>query len=86
MGGNPPLGYKVKDRSLIINEEKNPIIMCIYDKFAETESYFMVTDFLNNSGYKTKIRHLKNREITCGRNFHPNTVLHILKIRIIKTA
>ena len=69
MGGNPPLGYEVKNRSLIINEEEKPIIQFIYEKFAETESYFMVTDLLNNSGYKTKIRHLKNGKVTGGGKF-----------------
>ena len=79
MGGNPPLGYSVKDRSLIINEEEKPIIKFIYEKFAETESYFMVTDLLNNSGYRTKIRHLSNGKTTGGGKFQPNAVLHILK-------
>ena len=79
MGGNPPLGYEVKDRSLIINEEEKPIIQFIYEKFAETESYFMVTDLLNNSGYRTKIRHLSNGKTTGGGKFQPNAVLHILR-------
>ena len=73
------MGYEVKDRSLIINEEEKPIIKFIYEKFAETESYFMVTDLLNNSGYRTKIRHLNNGKISGGGKFQPNAVLHILK-------
>lgn len=64
---------------MIINEEEKPIIKFIYEKFAETESYFMVTDLLNNSGYRTKIRHLSNGKITGGGKFQPNAVLHILK-------
>lgn len=54
MGGNPPLGYDVKDRSLIINEDEKQIIKLIYEKFVETESYFLVTDLLNKCGYRTK--------------------------------
>ena len=37
MGGNPPLGYDVKDRNLIINEDEAKIINFIYDKFLETK-------------------------------------------------
>lgn len=79
MGGNPPLGYEVKDRSLIINEEEKQIIKLIYEKFIETESYFMVTNLLNNSGYRTKVRHLSNGKTTGGGKFQPNAVLHILR-------
>ncbi len=79
MGGNPPLGYDVKNRSLIINEEEKPIIKFIYEKFAETESYFMVADLLNKNGYKTKVRHLKNGKVTGGGKFQPNAILHILR-------
>ena len=59
MGGNPPLGYEVEDRNLIINPQEERIIKFIYEKFAETESYFMGTDLLNNNGRRTKIRKLK---------------------------
>ena len=67
MGGNPPLGYDVKNRALIINDEETKVIKFIYSKFIETESYFFVTDLLNKNGYKTKIRHLSNGGITGGR-------------------
>ena len=79
MGGNPPLGYDVKNRTLIINDEEANVIKFIYSKFIETESYHMVTDLLNNSGCRTKIRHLSNGGITGGGKFQPNAVLHILK-------
>ena len=79
MGGNPPLGYDVKDRNLIINEDEAKIINFIYDKFLETESYFLVADLLNQAGYKTKVRHLKTGKTTGGGLFQPNAVLHILR-------
>jgi len=39
MGGNPPLGYNVENRSLVINDEEAKTVKFIYEKFAETESY-----------------------------------------------
>ena len=79
MGGNPPLGYNVENRSLVINDEEAKTVKFIYEKFLETESYFAVTDWLNNSGYRTKIRQLTNGKTIGGGKFQKNTVLHILK-------
>lgn len=79
MGGCVPLGYEVKERNLVINKEEATIIKFIYDKFIETESYFLVTDLLNRAGYRTKVRSLKSGQTTGGGPFQPNAVLHILK-------
>ena len=78
MDGNPPLGYEVKDRSLVINKKEMPIIQFIYEKFLETESYFRVTELLNQNGLKTKIRQLKTGETTGSGKFQPNAVPHTL--------
>ncbi len=78
-GGCVPLGYKVKERNLVINKEEAPIIKFIYDKFVKTESYFLVTDLLNKSGHRTKVRHLKSGRTTGGGLFQPDAVLHILR-------
>lgn len=79
MGGNVPLGYCVKDRKLVIQEDDAEIIRKIYQKHLESESYFKVADLLNESGYRTKIRYLKDGRITGGLKFEPKAVLRILK-------
>ena len=78
MGGNWPLGYDVKDRALVINEAEAKVVRLIYDKFLETESYTLITDWLNKNGYRTKVRHWKGKTIG-GTLFKPSTVLQILK-------
>ena len=69
MGGHPPLGYEVKDRKLVINEEYAKLIKLIFEKFIKTESYFEIARALNDAGIKTKR----------GGLFSPQHVQRILK-------
>ncbi|MBO6055557.1 MAG: recombinase family protein [Alphaproteobacteria bacterium] len=69
MGGNPPMGYDVKDRKLVINEEYAKLIRLIFEKFIKTESYFEIAHALNNAGIKTKR----------GSLFSPQRIQRILK-------
>ena len=69
MGGHPPMGYDVKDRKLVINEENAKLIKLIFEKFIKTESYFEIAHALNKAGIKTKK----------GSLFSPQHVQRILK-------
>jgi DNA invertase Pin-like site-specific DNA recombinase len=79
MGGCVPLGYVVKDRKLIINEEEAGIVKFIYEQFLITESYCRTLHLLNNMGYRTKIKKLKTGETIGGQKFEPKAVERILK-------
>ena len=79
MGGNPPMGYVVKDRKLVINEENAKLIKLIFEKFIKTESYFEIAHALNDAGYRTKERKDKNGTVIGGRLFSPQSVMRILK-------
>ena len=79
MGGNPPLGYDVKDRKLIIDEENAKIVRFIYDKFIQTESYFEVAQILNKAGYKTRIKTMRNGKTIGGNPFEPKAIARILR-------
>jgi hypothetical protein len=56
MGGYPPLGYDIKDRKLLINEEEAKLVKFIYERFIETESCTLIVDELNRHGYRSKLR------------------------------
>jgi DNA invertase Pin-like site-specific DNA recombinase len=79
MGGVVMLGYEVKDRKLVINEEEAKIIRFIYEQYLLRESYFSVAQQLNKLGYRTKIRTLKNGKTTGGQYFEPKAVMRILQ-------
>ena len=56
-GGFAPYGYELVNGELIIAEDEAEIIRIIYDKFVNTTmGMAAITVFLNNSGYKKKLR------------------------------
>jgi site-specific DNA recombinase len=56
MGGTPPIGYEVKDRRLIPNEEHAAFIRMIYERYLELESIGHLTEDLRRRGIKTPVR------------------------------
>lgn len=56
-GGFAPYGYQLVNGELIIAEDEAEIIRIIYDKFVNTTmGMAAIAAFLNNSGYKKKLR------------------------------
>lgn len=56
-GGFAPYGYQLVNGELIIAEDEGEIIRIIYDKFVNTTmGMAAIATFLNNSGYKKKLR------------------------------
>ncbi len=56
-GGFAPYGYKLVNGELQIAEDEAEVIRIIYDKFANTTmGIAAIAAFLNNSGYKKKLR------------------------------
>ena len=56
-GGFAPYGYQMVNGELIIAEDEAEIIRIIYDKFVNTTmGMAAIAAFLNNSGYKKKLR------------------------------
>jgi hypothetical protein len=54
MGGYPPLGYKAKDRKLIINESDAQRVRQIFQQFLKVGSATLLARTLNTEGLKTK--------------------------------
>jgi DNA invertase Pin-like site-specific DNA recombinase len=79
MGGVVPLGYEVKDRKLVINEEEAAIVRFIYRQFLASESCVEVAHSLNKLGHKTKVRKLKTGETSGGQMFERKAIERILK-------
>ena len=47
MGGNPPLGYDIRDRRLVVNETEADLVRHIFRRFAELRSANGLRDELN---------------------------------------
>ncbi len=54
MGGNPPLGYDICDRKLVINVEEAKLIEHIFTRFLVLASATHLAKELNNDGYRSK--------------------------------
>jgi DNA invertase Pin-like site-specific DNA recombinase len=79
MGGCVPLGYEVKERKLLTNEEEAKIVKFIYKEFIENESYCNVAHQLNTLGHRTRLRQQKNGKTVGGQMFEPKAIERILK-------
>lgn len=53
-GGIPPLGYRVEDKHLVIDEAEAAIVRRIFREYASGSSYKAIIDGLNRDGLKTK--------------------------------
>ena len=51
-GGSPPLGYMVKNKKYVINDEEVESVRIIFDMFVEGYSYSEIRDYLNENGFR----------------------------------
>src|SRR5665648_1054101 len=56
MGGMPPLGYDVKNRKLIVNDDEARIVVEIYRRYLALKSVHALRDELADAGIKSKRR------------------------------
>lgn len=71
-GGNIPLGYKIEDKKLVINEETAPAVKIAFEEYAKGTPKQAVANILNAKGYRT----------VKGNAFNANTLTGILKNRV----
>ena len=55
MGGNPPLGYDVSDRKLVVNESEAGAVRQIYERYLALGSVRALQVALNDEGIRTKL-------------------------------
>ena len=82
MGGNPPMGYDVSERKLIVNPEEAELVNLIFRTFVKTRSIIATCEALNQKGYKTKAIDLRDGGVRGGLPFAKTSVYRILKNRI----
>ena len=62
MGGPLPLGYDLKDKKLVINTDEAEVVRLMFEKYLVCKSPQYLADWLNNSGYRTKMKVTKKRQ------------------------
>ena len=83
MGGFPPLGYDIRDRRLIVNQEEADLIRHIFQRFMEMGSGTLLVQELNEAGYRTKSWTSKSTNtFHPGRPFDKGVLYRLLNNRV----
>jgi site-specific DNA recombinase len=78
MGGQVPLGYRAKDRSLIIDPAEASLVKHIYRVYVKTRCLSEVEARLEREGHRTAKRTLKDGRVVGGRRFSRGHIHRIL--------
>ena len=82
MGGNPPLGYEVKNRKLVVNPADSATVRLIFAQFAEVGSGTTIVQILRKMGVTTRkgaalnkghLYRLLNNRVYIGEAVHKGT-------------
>lgn len=53
IGGIPPLGYRVENKKLVVDEQQAKIVRYIFEEFANGTSKKDIVEYLNSKGYRS---------------------------------
>ena len=54
IGGRAPMGYKVENGQLVINDAEKPVVLFVIDRKHSGKTMLSTVDALNQDGYKTR--------------------------------
>jgi site-specific DNA recombinase len=78
MGGVAPLGYDVRDRRLVVNEEEAPLVKLIYKRYLELGSVRFLKDDLDQRKIVSKVRVSRKGIESGGRSFSRGALYELL--------
>ena len=84
MGGNPPLGYDVKDKKLIVNKAEAETVRSIFRQYREIESVRELRDRLAAEGVTSKRRVRRDGRIVGGKPINRGALYHLLHNRLYR--
>ena len=78
MGGVPPLGYNVRDRSLVVNQAEADTVKLIYQRYLELGSVRVLKDELDLQAIVSKVRVSRKGLASGGRSFSRGALYELL--------
>lgn len=78
-GGIVPLGYKVLDKKLVVDEREAIVVREVFELYLEHRSALTVAQMLNERGRKTKRHVAANGRVRQAREWDKGDVLRVLK-------
>ncbi|MBF0453903.1 MAG: recombinase family protein [Magnetococcales bacterium] len=82
MGGYAPLGYDVRNRKLILNEQEADLIRHIFKRFTQLGSSTTLAMELNAAGHHTKAWTTQSGRVRKGKPFDKGSLYHILNNQV----
>ena len=82
MGGLPPLGYDVRDRKLVVNDEEASTVLHIFRRYVELRSVRALKAELDAAGIRSKHRTLADGTIYGGHKLSRGALYLMLQNRI----
>ena len=79
MGGPVPLGYRLDNRKLAINEDEAGTVRHIFGRYLEIGSVGALADELATAGIRTKVRSYKNGRSAGGVSFTRGSLAQLLQ-------
>ena len=84
MGGQPSLGYDVKDRKLIVNATEAETVRHIFRRYVELKSVRELTEDLDGAGIVSKVRTASDGSLYGGRPIARGALYLMLQNRIYR--
>ena len=84
MGGLPPLGYDVKDRKLVVNDEEARTVLHIFRRYIELRSVRALKTELEQAGIRSKRRILTDGTACGGQKLSRGALYLMLQNRIYR--
>jgi site-specific DNA recombinase len=84
MGGQVPLGYDVKERRLLPNEQEAELVLHIMQRYLALGSVVALVDELGREGRRTKLQQNASGPHRGGCPFRRGTLYHLLSNRIYR--
>ena len=84
MGGLPPLGYDVRDRKLVVNQEEAKILLHIFRRYVEIRSVRALKVELDTAGIRSKRRTFADGTVYGGHKLSRGALYLMLQNRIYR--
>jgi site-specific DNA recombinase len=84
MGGLPPLGYDVRDRKLVVNQEEARTVLHIFGRYVELRSVRALKVELDAAGIRSKRRTFADRTVYGGYKLSRGALYLMLQNRIYR--
>lgn len=80
--GLPPLGYDLKDKLLVVNEEEAALVRRIFELYLKHKSALTVAEELNRLSFRRKTYLPPSGKTFGGKSFDPDCVVRILQRKV----